>query len=45
LIPALHKKEEAMLLISLIVLRIVLGIVAYETYYKKQLNSHIGLSE
>ena len=34
-----------MLIISLIILRIVLGIVAYETYYKKQINSHIGINE
>lgn len=34
-----------MVLLSLIILRIVIGIVAYETYYKKQVNSHIGVND
>lgn len=34
-----------MVLLSMIIFRIIIGIVAYETYYKKQINSHIGLNE
>jgi hypothetical protein len=34
-----------MLLLSTVVFRMVIGIVAYETYYKKQINGFIGINE